>query len=170
MWTGSIFKLRDREISPPAVIRDALIWSVMGDLNSNCEPGLSFEGSAKTDPGYRPQQDIVIPARTCLQDDLRETFGDIRSIRPIRQRSVLASFKGSVWGAGTGVRRKVMCERNYEGLRDTKLSGGTAMKTYWGGYAPGGDYLSTLNETVFCPLPRGITGTPCPACWVDKQN
>jgi hypothetical protein len=114
----------------------------MGDLNSPC---------------YFPDQDVVIPARTCLQDKLRETFSDIAKVKPIRQRSVLATFKGRTTGiyGGSVVRQKLTCDRP---MSPGRLTGGEKLERWWQQLRPNSDYLTTINETVFCPLPRGTTG------------
>lgn len=137
----SLYRVRDWS-SPPQVLARISSWQPMGDLNSPC---------------YRIDQDIVIPARTCLHDLLRTTYGDMRKVKPSRQRSILVSFKGSLNGAGSSVRQKITCERPYRGIKG-KLSGADGLDRYWNAMKPGADYLETIGDTVFCPLPRGTTG------------
>lgn len=133
--------------SPNEVLARASSWQPMGDLNSPC---------------YFMDQDVVIPARTCLQDKLRERFGKISDVTPSRLRSILTTFKGSPNGAGTSVRQKLQCDRPYKGIRGN-LEGGNDLDVFWGRmklYPDGveADYMDTIGDTVFCPLPRGTTG------------
>ena len=100
----------------------------------------------------------MIPSRTCLQDQLRETFGDIALVNPSRQRSVLATFKGALDGTGVSVRRKIVCPRMRATTMIPRLEGGDLLPVYWNEYPPDMDYLATINNTIFCPLPRGTTG------------
>ncbi|ORY27093.1 hypothetical protein BCR39DRAFT_578143 [Naematelia encephala] len=137
----NLYRVRDWS-QPPPLLDQISSWQPMGDLNSPC---------------YYMDQDVVIPARTCLQDKLRETFGDMSRVRPSRQRSVLATFKGRLNGAGSSVREKVMCERPYKHI-EPKLVGANSLSVYWDRMKPGADYLETIGDTVFCPLPRGTTG------------
>ncbi|TXT08894.1 hypothetical protein VHUM_03022 [Vanrija humicola] len=133
--------------SPNEALIRASSWQPMGDLNSPC---------------YFMDQDVVIPARTCLQDKLRERFGQVSSVTPSRLRSVLTTFKGSPNGAGTSVRQKLQCDRPYKKIRGN-LEGGNDLDVFWGRmklYPDGSeaDYMDTIGDTVFCPLPRGTTG------------
>jgi hypothetical protein len=123
-------------------MRRVMSWAPMGDLNSPC---------------YFPDQDVIMPARTCLQDKLREGFGDIAKVKPIRQRSVLTTFKGRTFGihAGQVIRQKLACERP---MAPGRLEGGDKLEVWWQQLKPKHDYMQTINETVFCPLPRGTTG------------
>jgi hypothetical protein len=106
--------------------------------------------------GYRIDQDVVIPARTCLQDKLRERFGDLSRVLPSRKRSILVAFKGSFNGAGSGLRHKVMCDRAEP--KSSRLTGAERLQRYWGVLKPGTDYLETIGNTIFCPVPAGTTG------------
>jgi len=106
--------------------------------------------------GYRIDQDVVIPARTCLQDKLRDTYGDLHNVLPSRKRSILVAFKGSYNGAGSGLRRKLVCERQMPSK--PRLSDAHRLHRYWNEFKPGSDYLGTIGDTVFCPVPGGTTG------------
>ncbi|WVR09270.1 hypothetical protein IAU60_006335 [Kwoniella sp. DSM 27419] len=101
------------------------------------------------------KMDVVIPSRTCLQDKLRERFGDLHRVKPCRQRSILVAFKGSQTGAGATLRHKVVCDRPYKHTA-SNLVEGNLLQRYWNELK--GDYLETIGDTVFCPLPRGTTG------------
>jgi hypothetical protein len=133
--------VRELSSTPKEIIR-ASSWAPMGDLNSPC---------------YFMDQDIVIPPRTCLQDKLREAFGNVANVKPATQRSTLVTFKGSPNGAGSSVRQKLACERPYTEIQG-KLTGGNLKQRYWGTLKPGADYLETIGDSVFCPIPRGTTG------------
>ena len=123
-------------------------WSPMGDLYSQC---------------YQPDQDVVIPPRTCLQDQLREAYGDMSKVKPIRERSGLVAFKGRTYQiyGGSSQREKVICDRV---VQPGRLEGGDKLERWWQRYKQGHDYVSTINETIFCPLPRGTTG------WATRMN
>nr|XP_031859815.1 uncharacterized protein CI109_004663 [Kwoniella shandongensis]KAA5526887.1 hypothetical protein CI109_004663 [Kwoniella shandongensis] len=138
----NLFRVRDWSSVAPEMERISS-WQPMGDLNSPC---------------YRIDQDVVIPARTCLQDKLREKYGDLSHVRPCRQRSILVAFKGSVAGAGTSLRQKITCDRPFKDVSEPRLVGGNTMRRYWNEMKPGADYLETIGDTVFCPVPRGTTG------------
>ncbi|KAG9049636.1 hypothetical protein FS837_009726 [Tulasnella sp. UAMH 9824] len=73
-------KTKGSEVSP--YVRSTTSWTVMADHNSPC---------------YRPHQDVVIPPRTCVSPKLYEAFGDMSKVKPVRDRSVLATFKGTPW-------------------------------------------------------------------------
>jgi hypothetical protein len=133
-------------------------YSMSGMMSPSCVKTGNRSSRPRVASGYRPDQDIVIPPRTCLQDSRREEFGDIAKVRPIRQRANLGTFKGSPWGQGATIRQRVTCPRPYAKLEHTRLEGGSAKESYWNTYPSGKDYLATLNDTVFCPLPAGITG------------
>ncbi|GFZ52393.1 hypothetical protein JCM24511_10166 [Saitozyma sp. JCM 24511] len=144
-WFQTVSEARHHARAARAIQKGSA-WSPMGDLNVNC---------------YRPDQDIVIPSRTCLQDRLREQLGSIDQVRPIRQRAILAAFKGSLQGQGTTIRPKITCPRPYQKFDRGNLDSGASMPSYWNSYPEGKDYLQTLNDTVFCPLPPGITDPDC---------
>ncbi|KAL1407751.1 hypothetical protein Q8F55_007185 [Vanrija albida] len=124
----------------PARWRRVMAWQPMGDTNTPC---------------YEPDQDVVIPSRTCLQEALRAAFSDVAKVKPARQRAVLATFKGRNLLAGSVLRQKLQCKRKFG---PGALEGADALETWWGELRPGSDYLQTINETVFCPVPRGTTG------------
>ncbi|KAK8844534.1 hypothetical protein IAR55_006381 [Kwoniella newhampshirensis] len=151
----NLFRVRDWSSVAPQMERISS-WQPMGDLNSPCESSTARMSADLS--GYRADQDIVIPARTCLQDKLRERFGDLADVRPCRQRSILVAFKGSLAGAGTSLRQKVACERPFTHIAEPQLVGGTTMRRYWNEMKPGADYMETIGDTVFCPVPRGTTG------------
>jgi len=157
-------------LAHPAMVRNTTAWSVMGDLNSIC---------------YRPHQDVMfvklfwrfhcplcsrcnlvsisIPPRTCVSAYLVESFGDVSYVRPSRDRRVLATFHGSMWGTGAHTRARIQCSRyGWAHTPEHRLHpAGPALSTIWGGT---GDYnyMGVLNDTVFCPQPAGTTGeTSC---------
>ncbi|KAF8307622.1 hypothetical protein DL93DRAFT_2232130 [Clavulina sp. PMI_390] len=131
------------------LVRSTTAWSVMGDLNSPC---------------YRPHQDVVIPPRTCYSIELFPLFSSLSSVKPARERHVLATFKGSPWGTGLLHRHRVTCSRAGWHLgekRTRRLRGledrGPNLTAIWsstGDY----DYMGILNNTIFCPQPAGIAG------------
>lgn len=109
-------------------------------------------------------QDVVIPARTCRQEDLRKMFSSIAHVKPARKRSTLVFFKGAPNGAGTSIRTKVACERPYKDIKG-RLTGANEKARYWNKYRPDtagmsneAAYLSTIGDTIFCPVPRGTAG------------
>lgn len=137
----NLFRVRDWSSTPDEILR-ASSWAPMGDLNSPC---------------YFMDQDVVIPPRTCLQDKLRETFGDIAKVKPARQRSTLLTFKGAPNGAGSSVRQKLACDRPFRQIHGN-LYGGNNKQRYLGELKPGADYMETIGDAIFCPIPRGTTG------------
>ncbi|KLT45199.1 hypothetical protein CC85DRAFT_282690 [Cutaneotrichosporon oleaginosum] len=150
----NLFRVRDWSKTAKEVVRTSS-WQPMGDTNSPC---------------YFMDQDVVVPARTCLQENLRETFGDMLNVMPARLRSTLVHFKGSPNGAGASVRNKLVCERPWrKDTRGMKLKGAEKLKTYWGSLRPSlvrpasepnpaKDYMETIGDSIFCPVPRGTTG------------
>ncbi|GMK55282.1 hypothetical protein CspeluHIS016_0203380 [Cutaneotrichosporon spelunceum] len=150
----NLFRVRDWSSTPKEVER-ASSWQPMGDTNSPC---------------YFMDQDVVVPSRTCLQDRLRERFGVMLNVIPSRLRTTLVHFKGSPNGAGASVRNKLVCERIWrKDIRRIKLTGAEKLKTHWGSLKPSlvrpasepnpaKDYMDTLGDTIFCPVPRGTTG------------
>ncbi|KAF8338856.1 uncharacterized protein EI90DRAFT_2908028 [Cantharellus anzutake] len=127
------------------IIRSTTAWSVMADLNSPC---------------YRPHQDIVIPPRTCLSKRLLEAYPNISDVRPARDRRVLATFSGSSWGTGVLSRQRVECTRHgwSSGEPKEKLHpNGPLLKAIYRGTGDY-DYISLLNDTIFCPQPAGTNG------------
>jgi hypothetical protein len=114
-----------------------VIWTTMGDYDTPC---------------YRPQQDVLIPARSCLSPQLLEAFGDMAHVKPVAERHHLVAWAGSVMGTGLYTRARLTCGR--DGAGSEELQPGYGPQSLWG-YR---DYLPTLNDTRFCPLPRGTTG------------
>jgi hypothetical protein len=96
-------------------------YSMSGMMSPSCVKTGNRSSRPRVASGYRPDQDIVIPPRTCLQDSRREEFGDIAKVRPIRQRANLGTFKGSPWGQGATIRQRVTCPRPYAKLEHTRL-------------------------------------------------
>ncbi|KAG8844514.1 hypothetical protein FRB96_003016 [Tulasnella sp. 330] len=139
-------KGRDSEKLEPYT-RWTTAWSTMGDLNSPC---------------YRPAQDVVIPPRGCASSQLFEAFGNISNVRPSRDRRVLVTFKGNLWGTGSIMRQKIMCERIDErGI--TNLPGRRLITTHpvsavWDNYGERPSYAAMLNDTIFCVHAMGIAG------------
>lgn len=148
----NLYRVRDWSQSVPECKR-ASAWQPMGDINSPC---------------YFMDQDVVVPARTCLQEELRTTFGNLADVKPARMRSTLVTFKGSPNGAGSSVRQKLVCDRPYKKARG-KLTGANDLPSYWGQLKPSSRptaapsspsklYMDTIGDAIFCPLPRGTTG------------
>lgn len=137
----NVLDARRGYVQPAERHRRLTSWAPMGDLNSQC---------------FYPDQDVIIPSRTCLQDSLYESFQDVSKIKPARRRSVLVTFKGrtNIW-AGSIVRNKLACDRP---LSPGKLTGGDKLEVYWQTYKPWHNYIQMVNETIFCVLPRGTTG------------
>lgn len=149
-----------REKSRPAEeLRLASAWQPMGDLNSPC---------------YYPDQDVVIPPRTCQQDELRAAYGDPAKVKKVAERGTLATFKGSPNGQGTSLRRKVTCARvgDRQQVNSVRgyLPGGrlpkglaealsdTHPRPVWDRIPEGKTYLELLGDTRFCPIPFGTAG------------
>jgi hypothetical protein len=126
-------------------------WSPMGDLYSRC---------------YSPDQDVVIPPRTWVQDDLKEAYSNLHNVKPARERSGLVGFKGRAKQiiGGAGQREKVMCSRSPRKEIEVRLTGADKLDSYWQRFKPDYTYVQTINETIFCPLPRGTTG------WATRMN
>lgn len=126
-------------------LKSVSAWQPLGDLNSEC---------------YIMDQDVVIPTRTCLQDKLREAF-PITKVKPAKDRSLLATFKGSPNGQGTIPRIKVQCDRPIPAT--AKLTNTDKLKTLWGALKDvEGDkeakYMDTIGDSIFCPVPAGTVG------------
>lgn len=107
-------------------------------------------------PCYRPHQDVVIPARSCRSNTLRETFPTIDKIRPMRQRKHLVAWSGTYWGTGKNDRLRLTCPRG--GVGSKELIKGAGKQSNWGNW----DYMEVLSNSRFCPQPRGIAGTSIP--------
>lgn len=148
----NLYRVRDWSKSVDECKRSSA-WQPMGDINSPC---------------YFMDQDVVIPARTCLQEELRKEFGNIADVKPARMRTTFVTFKGSPNGAGSSVRQKLVCDRPYKKIRG-KLTGANDLVSYWGKLKPASrgasdaskpakQYMDTIGDAIFCPLPRGTTG------------
>ncbi|KAF8307239.1 hypothetical protein DL93DRAFT_2177708 [Clavulina sp. PMI_390] len=146
----NVWRMRDKMgLTVHPLVKSTTAWSVMGDLNSPC---------------YRPHQDVVVSPRTCLSTKLLNIFSSISSVKPARERHVLATFKGTLWGTGRLNRQQLMCNRagwNSGERSSRRLNGleeeGPDLVTLWdntGEY----DYMGILNNTIFCPQPAGTTG------------
>ncbi|KZO90886.1 glycosyltransferase family 47 protein [Calocera viscosa TUFC12733] len=141
-----VFKLRSSGMSRLASTRDVMAWSVMGDINEPC---------------FKPLQDITIPPRTCGSPQLFAGFEDMALVRPSRQRKVLATFKGSIRGSGANTRVRVNCEARMSALEEPDqyaLQSPHRLITIWDGLGGYNDYYTLLNDTIFCPVPDGVTG------------
>ena len=138
-FAWEIWSARDSEhpLRPEPILDDMLIWSVMGDYDSPC---------------YRPHQDVVIPARTCLTPSLVEQFGDIKKVRPASDRPKLVTWAGTYWGTGKSERLRMTCARDGAGERELVPGGGP--QSNWASW----DYMNDLSTARFCPQPRGIAG------------
>lgn len=78
IWEGK----QDNHLKPDGILDNTMVWSVQGDSNTKC---------------YRPHQDVVIPARTCNTDKLRQHFGDSTKITPAAQRTLLITWSGELF-------------------------------------------------------------------------
>jgi hypothetical protein len=124
---------------PDPLMRNAIVWSVMGDWDSRC---------------YRPAQDVVVPARTCLSKKLVESFGDIENVRPARERPQLINWSGTFWGTGKSERLRLVCGRG--GVVDEEILPGHGPQSFFP--SSWDNYLVNLNNARFCPQPRGVAG------------
>ncbi|KAJ7130036.1 exostosin family-domain-containing protein [Mycena crocata] len=124
----------------------------MGDLNSPC---------------YRPHQDVVIPPRSCRTRELRPAFSDPAQIRPSAERTTLVHFSGTTWGSGGSLRRRIVCKRPIpdEGLTifeksraEMGFSDAPPLEARWQKPRSHADYVSILNNTIFCASPAGVAG------------
>ena len=103
-------------------------------------------------PCYRPQQDVVIPPRTCRTLDLRDAFGDLEHVMPAAERPRLVAWAGTYWGTGKSERLRLTCDRG--GIGEKELVRGGGAQSSW----KGKDYMKELGSARFCPQPRGIAG------------
>lgn len=101
---------------------------------------------------------LSIPPRAGLSPELYSHYLDVTNVRPSRERSVLAAFRGSTWGTGTIKRYKTMCDRDAHSAERRLYPDGPALKTLWGTNGQY-DYMGVLGDTIFCPQPAGIAGT-----------
>jgi hypothetical protein len=134
--TREIWSAR-KVLYPDWIVDNTLVFSVMGDYDSPC---------------YRPHQDVVIPARSCRSNLLRETFPTIDKIRPMRQRPNLMTWAGTYWGTGKNDRLRLTCPRGGANLKE--LIKGSGPQDNWESW----DYMNDLSNARFCPQPRGIAG------------
>ncbi|KAF8342878.1 uncharacterized protein EI90DRAFT_3030555 [Cantharellus anzutake] len=141
----AVWKMRENIPNIKPIFRPATLWSVMADLNTAC---------------YWPQQYIVIPPRSCSTPKLLRNFLDIANVRPARDRRVLVTFSGSLWGTGFVNRVRLECRR--EGWRSGETEkrlhpNGPKLRSIFGNTGSY-DYMGILNDTIFCPQPAGTTG------------
>ncbi|KAG9010853.1 hypothetical protein FRB90_007584 [Tulasnella sp. 427] len=123
-------------------------WHVIGDLNSPC---------------HRPHYDVVIPPRSCHSPDMIASFDEMAKVRPTRDRSILLSWAGSLWGTGVIARRKLMCSRpdgeHFDHLPKRKLTTNQKLlRTSLGMFTKRQKYMDLINDSIFCPQPAGTTG------------
>jgi hypothetical protein len=131
--------------TPDWILDNVVAWSVMGDWISPC---------------YRPHQDVVIPARTCLSEKLKDNFKDIRHVKPASKRPALVAWAGTYWGTGKNTRLRLTCPRG--GVGDEPLSPHSEKQSRWLNW----DYMNDLNNAIFCPQPTGIAGeSDCVLPW-----
>ncbi|KZO99765.1 glycosyltransferase family 47 protein [Calocera viscosa TUFC12733] len=144
-WDWTVWNMRKRFGRIPAA-RDIVAWSVNADVNTPC---------------FNPLQDVTIPPRTCATPQLYAAFQNMANVRPARQRALLATFKGSYWGTGANTRRKLNCElrmRTLENREQLKLQSPHKLNAIWGSLGHYESYPAILNDTIFCPLPEGVSG------------
>ncbi|KAJ7493303.1 hypothetical protein B0H11DRAFT_1858695 [Mycena galericulata] len=150
-FTWTVWEVR-RSFKIPPELTNVVAWSVMGDLNSPC---------------YRPHQDIIIPPRSCRTKELRPAFSNSARIRPAAERAHLSFFSGTAWGSGGGLRRRLVCKRPVPNEGLTRLETGRIalglgpippLDTKWEKPESHADYVSILNDTIFCPVPAGVAG------------
>jgi nucleoside-diphosphate-sugar epimerase len=130
---------------PDPLLRNTIVFSVMGDWDSNC---------------YRPAQDVVVPARTCLSKKLVDTFPNVDHIMPARERPRLITWSGTFWGTGKNERLRLTCHRG--GVADEELLPGQGPQSKFP--RAWDDYMVELNTARFCPQPRGVAG------WSPRVN
>ncbi|EJT98904.1 hypothetical protein DACRYDRAFT_110241 [Dacryopinax primogenitus] len=145
-WEHSVYRAREERFDRAKEARDSIAWQVMADMNTPC---------------YAPLQDVVMPPRTCASPQLYAAFSDMARVKPARQRNVLATFKGSYWGTGANTRRKLNCEKRLRTLEDVatpRLETEQRLMTVWDSLGDYESYPAILNDTIWCPLPEGVTG------------
>lgn len=142
--SGDIWGARDNHrLYPDWILDNVMVWSVMGDWISPC---------------YRPHQDVVIPARTCLTEKLKNNFKDMYMIKPASKRPALVAWAGTYWGTGKNSRLRLTCPRGGVGEEEMVPKGGKQSR--WLNW----DYMNDLNNAIFCPQPTGIAG------WSTRPN
>lgn len=127
----------DNKLYPDWILDNVFVWQPMGDAISKC---------------YRPQQDIVVPPRSCLTNKLRDSFGDLRNVKPAALRPYLITWSGTQWGTGKSARLRLTCERGGEGKNE--LVRGAGPQSRWFHW----DYMEELSNARFCPQPTGVAG------------
>jgi len=133
----------NHQLYPDYILRNSLVWSVMGDWDSPC---------------YRPHMDVVIPARSCQSYSLFDSFPDVDGIKPARERANLVTWSGTYWGTGKNTRLRLTCERGGAGQKELIPGGGP--QSNWEAW----HYMDDLSNARFCPQPRGIAG------WSPRVN
>lgn len=103
-------------------------------------------------PCYRPHQDVVIPARTCMTHKLHQSFKDMYIVKPASKRPALVAWAGTYWGTGKNSRLRLTCPRGGVGKQSRVAGGGPQSR--WLNW----DYMNDLNNAIFCPQPTGIAG------------
>lgn len=120
--------------TPPPPMSKAISWQVNGDLNTRC---------------VKAERDVVIPAVTKHVDALHEAYGDMNNVKRVSERTNLGFFAGDVKGFGAFARTRIGCSAA------ARISQGFVL---YEETTNGTDYISKLNESKFCLLPRGIAG------------
>ncbi|KAG9034452.1 hypothetical protein FS837_002201 [Tulasnella sp. UAMH 9824] len=92
----------------------------------------------------------------------RYCIRDISKVRPVRNRSVLVSFSGSLWGTGILDRMKLICSRpggeNFNHIPNRRLfTSLDPLRTLLGSNG-NYSYKELINDTIFCAQPAGTTG------------
>jgi len=123
---------------PEWIMRNALVWQVMGDYDSPC---------------YRPHMDVVVPARSCVSYDLFQEFPTVESVVPARDRPQLVSWAGTYWGTGKNTRLRLTCDRGGTGSQELAPGSGLPQSEWYTW-----KYMTNLRNARFCPQPRGIAG------------
>lgn len=137
IWSSREMREGKPTLYPDHLLDNTIVFSVMGDWDTRC---------------YRPAQDIVVPARTCLSEQLKDRFSDIHNVAPAHERPQLITWSGTFWGTGKTERLRLACHRG--GVADEELvSGGGPQSSFYNW-----EYLKELNAARFCPQPKGIAG------------
>lgn len=136
---------------------EALAWQVSFALLQYRAPIASSKFCFKVNGDYntkcvKPERDVVIPAVTRHTKALIDLYGALSSIVPAAERPYLAFFAGGIRGFGAFARTRIGCGRYDEDVG----SGYDGGEILYQQFAPGKNYLQTLNTAKFCLLPRGI--------------